>query len=162
MKKIFSILSLALVALAFVSCSKNSPEGVVQEYVTCMQKGQYEEAIDLFQFNTFLLGRTVRSARSFLCGSYRILHGSWSSFLNGLFFLGGCCFRSCRCFRSLRFFGFGLGLLLGDRIALAVEVDVTYQLGLLHLGQRQSFAIFGEDNGLFFLLRFADSGRRLS
>lgn len=50
MKKIFSILSLALVALAFVSCSKNSPEGVVQEYVTCMQKGQYEEAIDLFQF----------------------------------------------------------------------------------------------------------------
>lgn len=50
MKKILSILSLALVALAFVSCSKNSPEAVVEEYVTCLQKGQYEEALDLFYF----------------------------------------------------------------------------------------------------------------
>ena len=49
MKKMLSFLSLALVVLAFVSCSKNSPEGVVQEYVACIQAGQYEEAVDLFQ-----------------------------------------------------------------------------------------------------------------
>lgn len=50
MKKIISILSLALVALAFVSCSSNSPEGVVQAYFGHVQKGQYEEAIDLLYF----------------------------------------------------------------------------------------------------------------
>lgn len=50
MKKVLSILSLALVALAFVSCSKDSPEAVVEEYVSCIQKGQYEDAIDLFYF----------------------------------------------------------------------------------------------------------------
>lgn len=54
MKKILSILSLALVALAFVSCSKNSPEGVVQEYYTHVQKGQYEEALDLLYFKKSL------------------------------------------------------------------------------------------------------------
>ena len=50
MKKVLSILSLALVALAFVSCSKNSPEGVIEQYVADIQAGQYEDAIDLFYF----------------------------------------------------------------------------------------------------------------
>ena len=50
MKKILSIMTLALVALAFVSCSNNSPEAVVQEYVADLQAGKYEEALDLFYF----------------------------------------------------------------------------------------------------------------
>ena len=50
MKKILSVLSLALVALAFVSCNSNSPEAVVQEYVADLQAGKYEEALDLFYF----------------------------------------------------------------------------------------------------------------
>lgn len=50
MKKILSFLSLALVALTFVSCNSNSPEAVVQEYVADLQTGKYEEAIDLFYF----------------------------------------------------------------------------------------------------------------
>ena len=50
MKKILSFLSLALVALAFVSCNSNSPEAVVQEYVADLQTGKYEEALDLFYF----------------------------------------------------------------------------------------------------------------
>lgn len=54
MKKILSILSIALVALAFVSCNKNTPEGVIEEYVACMQKGQYEEALNLFYFKKAL------------------------------------------------------------------------------------------------------------
>ena len=54
MKKILSVLSLALVALAFVSCSKNSPEGVVEEYYSRIQKGQYEEAIEWLYFKNDL------------------------------------------------------------------------------------------------------------
>ena len=50
MKKILSFLSLALVALTFVSCNSNSPEAVVQEYVADLQTGKYEEALDLFYF----------------------------------------------------------------------------------------------------------------
>ena len=50
MQKILSVLSLTLVALAFVSCNQNTPEGVVEKYVACIQAGQYEEAIDLFYF----------------------------------------------------------------------------------------------------------------
>lgn len=50
MKKVLSIMSLVLVALAFVSCSKNSPEGVVEQYVAAIQKGQYEDAVELFHF----------------------------------------------------------------------------------------------------------------
>ncbi|MBO4214743.1 MAG: DUF4878 domain-containing protein [Bacteroidaceae bacterium] len=50
MKKVLSILSLALVALAFVSCSKDTPEAVVEQYVAALQAGQYEEALDLFHF----------------------------------------------------------------------------------------------------------------
>lgn len=54
MKKIFSMLSFVLVALAFVSCSKNSPEGVLEEYMACLQAGKYEEAIDLCYFKNGL------------------------------------------------------------------------------------------------------------
>ncbi|MDD6016732.1 MAG: DUF4878 domain-containing protein [Prevotellaceae bacterium] len=54
MKKVLSILSLALVVLTFVSCSKNSPEGVIQQYVADIQAGQYEDAIDLFYFKKSL------------------------------------------------------------------------------------------------------------
>ena len=50
MKKILSVLSLALITLTFVSCNQNTPEGVVTKYVACIQNGQYEEAIDLFYF----------------------------------------------------------------------------------------------------------------
>ena len=50
MKKVLSILSLVLVALAFVSCSKNTPEGVVSAYISDIQAGQYEDALDLFYF----------------------------------------------------------------------------------------------------------------
>lgn len=54
MKKVLSILSLALVVLSLVSCSKNSPEGVIQQYVADIQAGQYEDAIDLFYFKKSL------------------------------------------------------------------------------------------------------------
>ena len=50
MKKVLSFLSLVLVTLAFVSCSQNSPEGVITKYVADIQAGQYEDAIDLFYF----------------------------------------------------------------------------------------------------------------
>lgn len=50
MKKILSVLSFALVALAFVSCSKNSPEGVVKEYISCLKNGQYEDVVALCHF----------------------------------------------------------------------------------------------------------------
>lgn len=50
MKKILAIVSLALVAFICVSCSKNTPEGVVTEYFNCLQKEQYEKAVDLLYF----------------------------------------------------------------------------------------------------------------
>lgn len=49
MKKILFVLSLALIVLAFVSCSSdNSPEGVVKEFISYLQDEKYEKAIDLF------------------------------------------------------------------------------------------------------------------
>ena len=66
MKKMLSFLSLALVVLAFVSCSKNSPEGVVQEYVACIQAGQYEEAVDLFYFKKTLTDKDKEQYASLL------------------------------------------------------------------------------------------------
>lgn len=54
MKKILSIVSLALLMFVCVSCSKNTPEGVVTEYFSCVQKGQYEEAVDLLYFKNEL------------------------------------------------------------------------------------------------------------
>ena len=54
MKKILSILSLALMTIAFVSCSQNNPEGVIKKYFTYIQEGQYDEAIDLLYFKKSL------------------------------------------------------------------------------------------------------------
>ena len=54
MKKILSILSIALVAIIFAACSNNSPAGVVEEYYSCLQNGKYEKAIDCFHFKSDL------------------------------------------------------------------------------------------------------------
>ncbi len=54
MKKILSILSVALVAIIFAACSNNSPAGVVEEYVSCLQNGKYAEAVELFHFKKAL------------------------------------------------------------------------------------------------------------
>lgn len=51
MKKIISMLCTLAVVLAFSSCSNNSPEGVVKNYYSCIQKGKFEKAIDLMHFN---------------------------------------------------------------------------------------------------------------
>jgi hypothetical protein len=66
MKKILSVLSLALVALAFVSCSKNSPEGVIEEYVSCVKSGQYEDVIDLCYFKKDLTDEEKGQYAAFL------------------------------------------------------------------------------------------------
>ncbi len=50
MKKIFSILSVALVAIFFTACSNNSPAGAVEEFFTNMKKGNYEKVVDLSYF----------------------------------------------------------------------------------------------------------------
>ena len=50
MKKILSFLSLALVALTFVSCSNNSPEGAVTQYFSYVKDAQYEKAVDMLYF----------------------------------------------------------------------------------------------------------------
>lgn len=52
MKKILSILSIALVAIIFAACSNNSPAGVVEEYVSCLQNGKYDKAVELFHFKS--------------------------------------------------------------------------------------------------------------
>lgn len=54
MKKILSILSVALVAIIFAACSNNSPAGVVEEYVSCLQNGKYDKAVELFHFKEAL------------------------------------------------------------------------------------------------------------
>ena len=54
MRKILSILSVALVAFIFAACSNNSPAGVVEEYVSCLQNGKYEKAVELFHFRNAL------------------------------------------------------------------------------------------------------------
>lgn len=50
MKKIISMLCTLAVVLAFSSCSNNSPEGVVKNYYSYVQKGKYEKVIDLIHF----------------------------------------------------------------------------------------------------------------
>lgn len=66
MKKIFCVLSLMLMALAFVSCSKNSPEGVVEEYVSCLKSDKYEDVIDICYFKKDLSDEEKAQSAAFL------------------------------------------------------------------------------------------------
>lgn len=51
MKKVINLLSVALMALAFVACSSNNtPEGVVTEYLKALQKNDSKKVISLFHF----------------------------------------------------------------------------------------------------------------
>lgn len=53
MKKVFYLLSIALIAMAFVACSssKNTPEGVVDAYLKAMQKNDSRKALEMFHFS---------------------------------------------------------------------------------------------------------------
>ena len=51
MKKVINLLSIALIAFAFVACSSNSPKGVVKKYLTAMQNNDAEAMIQTFHFN---------------------------------------------------------------------------------------------------------------
>ncbi len=53
MKKVFYLLSIALMAMAFVACSssKNTPEGVVDAYLKAMQKNDSRKALELYHFS---------------------------------------------------------------------------------------------------------------
>lgn len=53
MKKVFYLLSIALMAMAFVACSssKNTPEGVVDAYLKAMQKNDTRKALEMFHFS---------------------------------------------------------------------------------------------------------------
>ena len=53
MKKIFYLLSIALMAMAFVACSssKNTPEGVVDAYLKAMQKNDSRKALEMYHFS---------------------------------------------------------------------------------------------------------------
>lgn len=53
MKKVFYLLSIALMAMAFVACSssKNTPEGVVDAYLKAMQKNDSRKALEMFHFS---------------------------------------------------------------------------------------------------------------
>lgn len=66
MKKIFCVLSLALVTLAFVSCSSNSPEGVVEEYASCLKDGKYEDLLDICYFKKDLTEEEKSQYAAFL------------------------------------------------------------------------------------------------
>jgi len=52
MKKVIYLMSVALIAIAFMACSssKNTPEGVVNEYMKAMQKGDTRAALEMFHF----------------------------------------------------------------------------------------------------------------
>lgn len=47
MKKLFRLMSVALVAMLFAACSSNTPEAVVKSYLKSMQKGDYATAVKL-------------------------------------------------------------------------------------------------------------------
>ena len=52
MKKVLYLLSIALVALTFASCSsKNTPEGVVDSYLKAMQQNDTRKALEMFYFS---------------------------------------------------------------------------------------------------------------
>lgn len=52
MKKVINLLSIALLAMAFVACSssKNTPEGVVDGYLKAMQQNETRKALEMFHF----------------------------------------------------------------------------------------------------------------
>lgn len=66
MKKIFCVLSLMLVTLAFVSCSKNSPEGVIENYVSCVKSDKYEDLLDICYFKKDLTDEEKAQYAAFL------------------------------------------------------------------------------------------------
>ena len=53
MKKVINLLSIALMAIAFVACSssKNTPEGVVDDYLKAMQQNDSRTALEMFHFS---------------------------------------------------------------------------------------------------------------
>ncbi len=53
MKKVFYLLSIALMAMAFVACSssKNTPEGVVDAYLKAMQKNDSRKVLEMYHFS---------------------------------------------------------------------------------------------------------------
>ena len=53
MKKVISLLSIALMAIALVACSskKNTPEGVVDAYLKAMQQNDTRKALEMFHFS---------------------------------------------------------------------------------------------------------------
>lgn len=52
MKKVINLLSVALMALAFVACSSsNTPEGVVDAYLKALQKNDSRKALEMFHFS---------------------------------------------------------------------------------------------------------------
>ena len=53
MKKVFYLLSIALMAMAFVACSssKNTPEGVVDAYLKAMQKNDSRKKKKMYHFS---------------------------------------------------------------------------------------------------------------
>ena len=48
MKKLFGLLALAIVAIAFAACGGNSntPEGVAEKYMKCYQKGDWKGMVE--------------------------------------------------------------------------------------------------------------------
>lgn len=55
MKKIFRLLSIALVALVFAACgSSNTPEAVTAKYLDNLKNGKYEAALNQMHFKTEL------------------------------------------------------------------------------------------------------------
>lgn len=55
MKKLFRLMSVALVALVFAACaSSNNPEAVTKKYLQNMQKGDYAAMLDQMYFKNGL------------------------------------------------------------------------------------------------------------
>ena len=55
-----------LVTLAFVSCSKNSPEGVIENYVSCVKSDKYEDLLDICYFKKYLTDEEKAQYAAFL------------------------------------------------------------------------------------------------
>ena len=50
MKKLFRLMSVALVALVFTACASSTPEAATKKYLQCMQKGEYAAMLDQMYF----------------------------------------------------------------------------------------------------------------